>query len=405
MSLLIEGINKKSVVKTDYKKRMTVDGLTKDYDVYEIKLDELYYNDQNDRISTWISQYKLDNNLDKIDMSNKLEYNEIIHKFITESNPEALKKTQNNIEMIEQQEYGVVLNDGRIIDGNRRFTCLRNLEKKHSKPKYFLAIILEHDIEDNAKAVKILELQLQHGVDKVIDYSPIDRLVGIYNDIEDKELLTIEEYAKSVDKTENDIKKELEKAKLMIEFLEFLNAPKQFHILREMELYFPIEELEKIVKKCRSEERRENFKTIGFSNIIMLPFGDIVRYIRKIGKIVNNSKFTDDYLEEQLVMAEKVLDIIEEQPVMTSKVINEKIRSEDIVKEELRRSTEKWVERTDSDTNKNQPAKFTDKAIEMIESIDTNIFNKLTDEQKKDVLNKVEELEDLLQNIKKELNN
>ena len=44
----------------------------------------------------------------------------------------------------------------------------------------------------------MLELYLQHGVDKPVDYDPIDRLVGIYNDIVDKKLLSITEYAKSV---------------------------------------------------------------------------------------------------------------------------------------------------------------------------------------------------------------
>ena len=60
----------------------------------DINLEEkLYYNDQNDRIATWISQYKADNKISSIDMKNKEEYNNIIHQFITESNPKALSKT------------------------------------------------------------------------------------------------------------------------------------------------------------------------------------------------------------------------------------------------------------------------------------------------------------------------
>ena len=182
------------------------------YTVYKIRLDQLYYNDQNDRIATWISQYRAEYGIDHLDTEDKVQYNKIIQGFITESNPEALKKTQTNIELIGQQEAGVVLNDGRIIDGNRRFTCLRNHELKSGKTQYFEAVILEHDIAHNAKQIKMLELLLQHGVDKPVDYNPIDRLVGIYNDIVENKLLTVHEYASSVNQTDADISREVEKA-------------------------------------------------------------------------------------------------------------------------------------------------------------------------------------------------
>ena len=40
--------------------------LTEVYPVYKIRISELYYNDQNDRIATWISKYKADNEVDSI---------------------------------------------------------------------------------------------------------------------------------------------------------------------------------------------------------------------------------------------------------------------------------------------------------------------------------------------------
>lgn len=130
MNLLKDGIANKIVLKTVATRKLTIDGLTQIYPVYKVKLDYLFFNDQNDRIATWISQYKTDNNGKTPDISNLDEYNNVIEKFIIESNPEAIKKTQNNIELVEQREAGVVLADGRIIDGNRRFTCLRKLAKK-----------------------------------------------------------------------------------------------------------------------------------------------------------------------------------------------------------------------------------------------------------------------------------
>ena len=58
MNLLKEGLEQRVVERTTMTRKLTVDGLTKAYPVYKIRLDWLFYNDQNDRIATWISQYK-----------------------------------------------------------------------------------------------------------------------------------------------------------------------------------------------------------------------------------------------------------------------------------------------------------------------------------------------------------
>lgn len=304
---------------------------------------------------------------------------------------------------IGQQEAGVVLTDGRIIDGNRRFTCLRNIEKKAGKTQYFEAVILDHDIRNNAKQIKLLELMIQHGVDKPVDYNPIDRLVGIYNDIVDKRLLTVKEYADGVNQSETDIQREVEKANLMVEFLEFINAPKQFHLARTMNLNDPLKELNTILKQCKDDEKREDLKSVVFANFLMQPRGDMTRYMRKIKKIVSNAKFLDQYLDEQLETTEKVCDLLEETPVVTEKVINEKIRTQEDLKEDFAHSTEKWVSKADGDATRNRPAQQAEKAYEMLDTIDTNIFKKLNDEQKDDVRNRLDQIQEALNRIRGEL--
>lgn len=207
MQLLKEGLETNQVIETNHIRRLTIDGHTQEFKIYKIRLDILYYNDQNDRIATWISKYKLDNNITEFNKSDKNSYNSIIHNFIADSNLDSLKRTQKNIEMVGQNHPGVVLNDGRIIDGNRRFTCLRNIQSEKVESQYFEAMILDRDINTSKKEIKMLELKLQHGEDEKVNYQPIDRLVGIYNDIVDSNLLTVEEYAASVDKEVRDIKK------------------------------------------------------------------------------------------------------------------------------------------------------------------------------------------------------
>ena len=156
MRLLQDGVREGYIIPTDVTRKITMDGVTKVYLVYKIKLGCLYYNDQNDRIATWISKYKADNDLEDFDMSDTERYNNIIQQFIIDSNPTAIEKTKNNINMVDQREPGVVLNDGRIIDGNRRFTCLRLLSSKNKHFEWFEAIILDKDIDNNQKEIKML---------------------------------------------------------------------------------------------------------------------------------------------------------------------------------------------------------------------------------------------------------
>ena len=94
MNLLKEGILQQAVVKTTLTRKLTVDGLTKPYPVYKVRLDWLFYNDQNDRIATWISQYKAQHDGKAPNSSDKEAYNAIIEQFIVESNPDAIRKTQ-----------------------------------------------------------------------------------------------------------------------------------------------------------------------------------------------------------------------------------------------------------------------------------------------------------------------
>jgi hypothetical protein len=403
LNLLKEGIENRSILPTTLTKKLSVDNHMQTYTVYKIRLDELYYNDQNDRIATWISQYKAENEITNIDTEDKEQYNRIIQGFITESNPEALKKTQNNIELIGQQEAGVILTDGRIIDGNRRFTCLRNLEQKTGKTQYFEAVILEHNIAHNAKQIKMLELFLQHGVDKPVDYNPIDRLVGIYNDIVENKLLTAREYASSSHQTEADIKREVEKAKLMVEFLEFINAPKQFYLARTMNLSESLKDLYSMLSKVKNDDSREDLKNNVFAQLLMAPVGDTNRYIRKIGKIASNSRLLDEYLDEQSDLIENVCDAVEQHPVTTEKIINEHIRSQKEIQSEFARSTEKWVSKADGDASRNRPAQQAEKAYEMLDTIDTNIFKKISDVQKEDIREKLDLVQQILDSIRGEL--
>ncbi|ABR48304.1 conserved hypothetical protein [Alkaliphilus metalliredigens QYMF] len=402
MNLLREGLEQKVVIPNETDKRLVIDNISKNYPVYKIKLEKLHYNDQNDRIATWMAQYKIENNIDKLDPSDRANYNNIIHEFITESNRDAIKKTQANIKIVGQQEPGVVLSDGRIIDGNRRFTCLRNIQKETGKTQYFEAVIIDHSIENNAKQIKMLELMLQHGVDEKVGYNPIDRLVGIYTDIIETKLLSVKEYADSVNLSESDIQLEVDKAKLMVDFLEFINAPKQFHLARHFNLADPLKELYLMLKKVKDDDKKEDLKNAVFAQFLTQPFGDTTRHVRKIKKIASSSKFLSEFLEEQMEIVEKVCDELEKYPTVSNKEINI-IRSNEKIKSDFLHSTEKYVNKVDGDTIRNQPIKQAEKSFDSLDLIDIKIIKKLNQEQKDEIREKLDVIDQIVLDIRREL--
>lgn len=382
---------------TESVKKMEFDGEVKPYPVYKIKLEALYYNDQNDRIATWISKYKADKNIEKIDTSDLETYNNIIHPFIVDSNPNAFKKTKNNIRITGQNEPGVVLRDGRIIDGNRRFTCLRELAKEEDKFGYFEAVILDKDIEENFKEIKKLELRIQLGKDEKVDYNPIDKLVGIYNDVIENKVLTAEEYAKCVDISAGEMQKKLDQAQLMVEFLEFIGAPKKFHIARDLELDGPLIELTSILKKCKTDEAREDVKNCVFTNMLMKPKGDITRFIRPLKEVVA-SEYLDDFLEEQLPIAEAVLEMIPTDGMVNEKYINDNIRSNEDIKERLQLTMEKSVGKVRRSETKMRPLQLIEKCIVNAEGVDLAILPKA--KNNRELVERITYLEDILAQIK-----
>ena len=402
MNLLKDGIEAKAVQETTQTRRLTVDGLTDIYKVYKVRLDWLFYNDQNDRIATWISQYKAQHNGKAPDVSDREKYNQIIEQFIVESNADAIHRTQNNIEMVDQREPGVVLADGRIVDGNRRFTCLRRLAAKNNRFNYFETVILDRNIENSAKQIKMLELYLQHGEEGKVEYNPVDRLVGIYNDIISTKLLSVAEYAISTNESEADVRKRVDVAKLMVEFLEFINAPEEFYIARDLQLYYPMEELQKLIRRCSKEDEIEDLKIAAFNNILMQPAGDMTRFIRGMKSIVG-SEYQEEFFEEQKELAAKVIDTLPKQGKVTTADIRGIVRENDEVVQELERSMEKTLTKVKKNETKNRPIQLAEKATTFLEGMDTNILKKMNDSELKRLARQLDKLEQIIAEIRENL--
>lgn len=375
MNLLDEGVKTGKVIKTELKKKLTLDGITDEYPIYKVKLDSLYFNDRNDRIATRISQYKAEEGVSSFNMEDKEKYNALIHSFIKNSNLDEFKKIKTNINLINQAEPGIALNDGRIIDGNRRFTSLRELAKDNPKFNYFETVILDKNIDNYEKEIKILELTIQQGVTGRLDYDPIDRLVGIYFDLIKNKLLTPKEYANTIFKDEKEIQKEMEVAQLVVDFLSFINAPEQFYIARDLTIDGPIRELHAALKKISDTVKKEQTKNIVFAHIAMKTSEDPTRYIRKIKKLAS-SPYLDELIDNSMEITEKIVDALPPEGKVDKNAISE-LRTKTDIKEPLRKEMDKAIAKVDSADIRNKPVQDLEKAKDLIEEINTDIFIKL----------------------------
>ena len=389
-NLLKEGLGT-TVEATNLSRKLTIDGVTKAYPVYRVRLDQLYYNDQNDRIASWISQYKNEHGEDAFNGLYRDEYNAVIEQFIIKSNEAAIEKTQMNIALVHQREPGVILADGRIIDGNRRFTCLRRLAVNDQELNWFETVILETSLDSSKKQIKMLELAIQHGEEKRVDYNPIDRLVGVYQDIIETELLTVEEYANSTNETIFEVRKRIENAMLLAEFLEFIHMPKQWHIAREYQVVSVISDLQPLLRRCATPEARQSVKEAVFSNILMNTIGDSRKYIRNLNSMME-SGFFNAYIKEQERIGAALKEDLDEVMPENKKDLEYFASTHQEIAEDLQMSFDRSLLRTKRRETRNRPSQIISKSITLLKGVDTNIFEKLTDSEKDNLRSQIDRL-------------
>ena len=319
-------IEEKSIEKTTLTKRLTIGGKTKDYPVYKFPLEYLYYNDQNGRINTVYHQY-ISNHGKLTPEIGDSKYNEIFEKFIFESKKQALKDTQISISEKGQQEPGVILSDGRVIDGNRRFTALRRIQRDTNIKHYFEAVILSFDIKNklDEKKIKELELDLQLGREERVSYDPIDRIFDVYNTIEVQKLMTPEEYKKASGAgNTKGINKDLRLADLIIKFLSIVapneNPIDKFYLARELKLDGPLEDIERTINNLKKDKETitQNVLTILAVQIAKSEVGDrdITRKIRDVKyNILDNPEMKERFINATDEHVDNIIDFFESNPI------------------------------------------------------------------------------------------
>lgn len=403
--------------KTGEKKKLSIPNQVDDkYDVYEIPLDFLYYNDQNGRINTLYKKYSSTHGLISPEPGDS-EYNKIFEKFIFESNTQAMKDTKQSIDEKFQQEPGVVLPDGRVIDGNRRFTALRMLERESKLPKCFNAVILSlnHNLKTDEKIIKELELDLQLGREERVNYDPIDRIFDVYNTIEVEKLMTVEEYKKaSGAKNTRGINRDIRLAKLIIKFIEIVspigNPIDKFYLARDLKLDGPIEEIEGTINKLKSDKKEEIKDAVLvhlISSKVVDKQSDSTRVMREFKKnILKDNDRLQFFLASADDKVDTVIDTFQVNPIQSANELKTVIEQNN----EARESFVKLIRSTDRLINKGKIENERTKALIELENIrdslseiDSEDFSELTQDENIEVREIISEITDILYKLKKEM--
>lgn len=281
------------------------------FNVYKIPISLLSYNPNNGRITSFMSKIESSKEQDDINLNEKIE------TFIIESNKNENNKTKNNIKLNGQQEPGIILDNGIVIDGNRRFTCLRQLSREgHDKEfEYFEAVVLPSS-EISEKEIKMLELAIQVGKDEKIDYEPMERALDMYNRIEIKRILNSREYSEASNIKEKEILKNIEIIKLIVEYLEYIGKEKDFSIIKNEKKWEHFVEMYNKSSKLKEQEpdTYEQLKNIGFDHVFVSPYSDDSKEIRKLFSALTNKKNNkdrDEFIKKHTLYNNEIKEIIE----------------------------------------------------------------------------------------------
>ncbi|HHQ2457473.1 RNA polymerase subunit sigma-70 [Bacillus cereus group sp. MYBK245-2] len=357
---------------------------------YAIPLKYLYYNEQNGRIGVALSNYESANG--KLSPGHNEEYNMIVQNMLTNDDDKTKKDMEvlkRDIAMKGQDQPGYVLSDGRVIDGNRRFTARRLLDQDPAiiEQQYFEAVILDDlSVEniDDRKRIKSLELQIQFGRLDKVDYDPIDRAIDAYKTVSVNTIMTATEYSKFAGLKPNEVSNLLLEAELIVKFLEFSNTnPDNYALAKQLELDGPLRDMLPQYKKFKNTANADQLLNSLFAKIIQVRSvkEDYKQEFRQIVKTVVGTKNEEKFIEEMEESTDTIVEALDnKEPIKNNVELFSRLHNNQEVVQaiaEVQKISNKHSEKSKNRQEQNMPAKLADKAITTIESIDKRIVQEL----------------------------
>ncbi|WKZ32814.1 MAG: hypothetical protein QY316_13045 [Thermodesulfobacteriota bacterium] len=246
--------------KTDRKELFWIKGKRQELDVYRVPTKYLFFNIENGRYADKMVQLRADNPGVEIDPK-KEKWKDKIWKMLkgeypgTDRDIDPFKKLRSDLAGRLQLKPGVVLFDGGVLDGNRRLAALLDLQKTEPNPtrfEYLDAIILDPDVgpEDRWR----IEAGVQIGRDEKHPYSPINELLKIQEGL--NLLRGKQNPEKEISKvlygiSEEEIKKDILKIRLINEYLDFIGKPRAYNEIGDV-----VERFEEAVKTLEQARKQ-----------------------------------------------------------------------------------------------------------------------------------------------------
>lgn len=379
---------------------------------YAIPLKYLYYNEQNGRIGVSLSDYESTNG--QLIPGHNEEYNMVIQNMLAyadETTKKDMETLQRDIAIKGQDEPGYVLSDGRVIDGNRRFTAKRLLEQDPliTEQQYFEAVILDDlsvQNHDDQKKIKSLELQIQFGKLGKVDYNPIDRAIDAYKTIVKNNIMSVAEYTKFAGLTPNEVNKRILEAELIIKFLEFANTnPDNYALAKQLDLDGPLQDMIPQYKKIKDSDNLEQLLNSLFAKIIQMRSSkeDFKAEFRQIVKNVVGTKNEEKFIEEMEDATDTIVEALDKEDVIKNNVdLFSTLQSNQEAVQALAKVqtiTSNHSEKAKNYKEQNKPVKLAEKALSSIEAIDKKIITGLPKSEMAKLQSSLEKLKSVIDDL------
>ena len=411
------------IKRTAKQKTIVLKNSSQEYDVYKIPVDILVYNPTNGRMFMEAKRFENEEhtNLATLKDIDPKKYNDEVENLIWSTNEERNLSTKRDIEKFGQIEPGVVLDDGTVVDGNRRFTCIRRLHREFPSDErfaYFLAAIIKVDGKQiTRQLLKEYELRVQFGADEKVGYNVINKNMSIYWLIEKENSFDYTSIAELLGNgtTAGDVSKICKTCKLVDEFLDYIGKSGEYQIAEDMKIYWPLEPLVTYFMndgKNLTELEKQERKHLFFDYLLTLDVALITQNLRDglIKKVFKDSAETKKLIDEHKeTIGDKIQTIIEDSPDIDD--FNESIkelRNSDEATED-KENYEKVVSKQVAKNQIDIPLKECKNALKSLDNVNVkpliNASNTIANQKLEEIKNALTEIENKVRTLKLQIEN
>ena len=203
-------------------------------------------------------------------------------------------------------------------------------------------------------------------------------------------LLTIKEYATSTNEQPADVKKRIEIAEVICEFLEYIGLSEQYHVAREYQVYSLFQEMIPLLRSLEETEKTK-LKRISFNNVLMKAIPDQRKFIRDIKALIRGDSYRY-YFEDQRKWDDVIHEKLHGKKIHTKEDIDAFALENSDIADELAMSMERAMLRSRSKKLKEKPSENVAKSIALMMDIDTRFFDRLGTEEKESLKAELGEL-------------